>query len=259
MIRRRLYAEIRVSKLAIWSRRLATFALPVLALAILLHRTGAIEYYAAVVLLLAVLLLSLCALLLGIAAFVVIWNDGLRGLGAAMLGVFLGLFVLAYPVAQILRGITLPPIGDLSTDTAEPPRFQAIASLRPSSANRTEYPGFTAAELQRKFYPAVRTVEFDSEAEEIFTLALGLVQRNGWRLADSVRPAGNRDAYIEAVTSTPIMGFREDIVIRVRKAGHMVRVDMRSASRYGQRDFGTNARRIEAFLLQLAEARRRPR
>lgn len=259
MIRRRLYAEIRVSKLAVWSLRLATFALPVLALAILLHRTGAVEYYAAIVLLIAVLVLAFCALLLGIAAFVVIWNEGLRGLGAAMLGVALGFLVLAYPVAQILRGIALPPISDLSTDTIEPPRFQAIASLRPPSANRTEYPGFTAAELQRKFYPAVRPVEFDSEADEIFTLALGLVQRNGWRLADSVRPAANRDAYIEAVTSTPIMGFREDIAIRIRKAGHMIRVDMRSASRYGQRDFGTNARRIESFLSQLAEARRRPR
>ena len=55
------------------------------------------------------------------------------------------------------------------------------------------------------------------------------------------------------------MGFREDISIRVRKAGNIVRVDMRSASRYGQRDFGTNARRIESFLTQLTDARRRPR
>jgi uncharacterized protein (DUF1499 family) len=34
---------------------------------------------------------------------------------------------------------------------------------------------------------------------------------------------------------------------------------MRSASRYGSRDFGSNARRIQAFMAQIGEARRRSR
>ena len=113
--------------------------------------------------------------------------------------------------------------------------------------------------MQRKFYPAIRTVELDAEAAEVFGVVVALVQRNGWRLAENVPPAVNRDGVIEAVATTPLMGFREDVSIRVRNAGTMVRVDMRSASRYGSRDFGTNARRIEAFLAQLAEARRRPK
>ncbi len=83
--------------------------------------------------------------------------------------------------------------------------------------------------------------------------------RAGVRVLYNIGPAPNRDGVIEAVARTAIMGFREDISIRVRKAGNIVRVDLRSASRYGQRDFGTNARRIESFLALLADARRRPR
>jgi uncharacterized protein (DUF1499 family) len=93
----------------------------------------------------------------------------------------------------------------------------------------------------------------------MFKLLLALVQRNGWRLIDSVPPAPNRDGTIEAVATTAIMGFREDVSIRIRRAGSGVRVDMRSASRFGGRDFGSNARRIEFFFAQIADARRHAR
>lgn len=259
MIRRRLYAEIRTSKLAVWSSRLAIFSLPVLLLAVFLHRAGIIEYRAALTLLVAILLLALLAFMLAAAALVVIWNDGLKGLGAAILAAVISGAVLAYPAFEILRGVMLPAISDVSTDTADPPRFHAVMAFRARGANPSDYPGGNTAEVQRKFYPAVRTQEFDAEADEMFGAVLAIVQRNGWQLADNIPPAANRDGRIEAVTVTPLMGFREDVSIRVRKAGNMVRVDMRSASRYGQRDFGTNARRIEAFFVQLADIRRRPR
>ena len=48
MIRRRLYAEIRSSKLAAWSWRFAAFALPVYLMAVVLHRAGAVEYQTAI-------------------------------------------------------------------------------------------------------------------------------------------------------------------------------------------------------------------
>jgi hypothetical protein len=259
VIRRRLYAEIRTSKLAIWSSRLAIFALPVLLLAVVLHRTGAIEYYAGLALLVAVLAIAFAAFMLAAAAMVAIWNEGLKGLGSALLAAIISAAVLAYPVFEIARGIALPALSDISTDTADPPRFQAVAALRPRGANPVNYPGGEAAGTQRMYYPAVRTQEFDAEAKEIFNTVLALAQRGGWRLVSEIPPEANRDGVIEAVASTPLMGFREDVSVRVRRAGNMVRVDMRSASRYGSRDFGTNARRIEAFFAQLAEARRRPR
>lgn len=260
MIRRRLYAEIRISKLAIWSWRFAAFSLPVFLFAILLHRIGAVEYWTANVLLAASLAIAAIASALAMAALVVIWNEGLKGLGSAVLALFVGVGVLALPVFQVVRGLNLPAISDITTDTADPPRFQAIAAARPRNANPVVYPAAANAQLQRTYYPAVRSAEFDAEPDEIFSLVVGIAQRSGWQLLERNVPRGTgAEEYVEAVTYSLIMGFREDISIRIRKAGKGVRVDMRSASRYGSRDFGSNARRIESFLAQLTEARRRGR
>jgi uncharacterized protein (DUF1499 family) len=55
------------------------------------------------------------------------------------------------------------------------------------------------------------------------------------------------------VALTPIMGFREDVVLRVRADGQGARVDMRSASRYGPHDLGGNAARITRLLEEIDE------
>jgi hypothetical protein len=44
------------------------------------------------------------------------------------------------------------------------------------------------------------------------------------------------------------MGFRDDIVVRIRSVGTGARVDVRSASRYGRHDFGTNAARVRSLI-----------
>ncbi|HYI05060.1 MAG TPA: DUF1499 domain-containing protein, partial [Reyranella sp.] len=46
-------------------------------------------------------------------------------------------------------------------------------------------------------------------------------------------------------------GFKDDIVIRLTPEGSFTRVDMRSVSRVGRSDVGTNARRIREFLASL--------
>ena len=68
-------------------------------------------------------------------------------------------------------------------------------------------------------------------------------------MVDSRPPAaGRREGVIEAVARTPIMGFRDDVVIRVSPLAQGARVDLRSASRYGLHDFGANAARVRALL-----------
>jgi uncharacterized protein (DUF1499 family) len=47
------------------------------------------------------------------------------------------------------------------------------------------------------------------------------------------------------------MGFPDDVTIRIRPLAGQTRVDVRSASRFGSHDFGTNARRIEKFIEEL--------
>jgi uncharacterized protein (DUF1499 family) len=66
----------------------------------------------------------------------------------------------------------------------------------------------------------------------------------GWRIVDADRENGR----IEAVDTTFWFGFHDDIVIRVAPEGKGSRVDMRSHSRVGRSDLGTNARRIRVFM-----------
>ena len=53
---------------------------------------------------------------------------------------------------------------------------------------------------------------------------------------------------IEAVARTPIMGFREDVSIRVTPDGEDSRVDIRSSSRYFDSDLGSNAARVSKLI-----------
>jgi hypothetical protein len=59
---------------------------------------------------------------------------------------------------------------------------------------------------------------------------------------------------IEAVARTPIMGFRDDVVVRIRFDEEGSRVDIRSSSRYGRTDFGTNAARIRRMLSDIDDS-----
>lgn len=258
MIRRHLYQEVRVTWLATLARRIAIFSLPVTMIAIILHRIGLVEYELAYITLATGLAVALLGLLVAVAAFVVIWNEGLRGLGRAITAFLIGVAVLAWPAFEFSRGINLPEIADITTDTSDPPRFLAVASARSSSANPINYAGEKNATLQLTYYPGVKPYELDASPDEIFNALLALVERRGWRVLDSVPPrGGQREGRIEAVAQTLLMGFREDVVIRVRTLQNGVRIDMRSASRYGTHDFGSNARRIESLLGDFADLRRR--
>jgi uncharacterized protein (DUF1499 family) len=73
----------------------------------------------------------------------------------------------------------------------------------------------------------------------------------GWKIVDENPEEGR----VEATATTRWFGFKDDIVIRIAPAtGAGSRVDIRSVSRVGRSDVGTNARRIRAFLRKFAEA-----
>jgi uncharacterized protein (DUF1499 family) len=84
---------------------------------------------------------------------------------------------------------------------------------------------------------------------------MAVITRRKWRVVvDRPPQPGRRDGQIEAVARTPIMGFRDDVSIRIRPDDDGSRIDVRSASRYGRHDFGGNASRIRS-LLEDIEAR----
>ena len=62
------------------------------------------------------------------------------------------------------------------------------------------------------------------------------------------------DGTIEAVATTPLFGFQDDVVLRVRPGlRDGSRVDIRSKSRDGRGDIGANAARIRAFVARLED------
>ena len=248
MIRSRLPEEP-LSRLAVWSRRVAVFSVPVVLLAIMVVRAGLLELVPALATFGGALALAFLAILLAFAAFVVIWREGLRGVGHAVLALGIGIGILAYPAYLATRAYRLPVINDVTTDPIDPPRFEAIARLRSRDSNPIAYAGLRAAELQRAAYPDIEPLLVNVTPQEAYDAALALITRRKWRIVDARPPQpGRRDGLIEAVARTPIMGFRDDIVVRIRPSREGARVDIRSASRYGRSDLGANASRVRALI-----------
>ena len=247
-VARRRVADEPVSKLAIWSRRLALFAIAVVLLVIVIVNLGFLDPVPAIASLAGSLFFALVAIVLAFGAFVVIWRQGLRGLGLAVAALGVGVAMLAYPAYLAVLFYRLPAVNDITTDPIDPPRFEAIARLRPRGANPVGYPGAAAMQLQRAAYPDIEPLLVSVPPLEAYEAALAVITKRKWRIVD-VRPpqTGRREGRIEAVARTPIMGFRDDIVVRVRAAEDGARVDMRSASRYGRHDFGANASRVRSL------------
>jgi len=254
MQRRRL-SQDPVSRLAIWARRVALFSIPVVLLSIIIVRSGFLEIVPALATFGGALFLAVVAVLLALAAFVVIWREGVQGLGHAVTAVMISFVILAYPTFLGIRGYRLPAINDITTDPIDPPRFEAIARLRSRDSNPITYAGLRAAELQRSAWPDIETLNVSASPQEAYDAAFAVMTRRKWRIVDQRAPViGRREGHIEAVARTPIMGFRDDVVVRVRQSEDGARIDARSASRYGLRDFGTNASRLRALLEDIDDA-----
>jgi uncharacterized protein (DUF1499 family) len=254
MIRPR-FPEEPVSRLAIWSRRVAVFSIPVVLLAITIVRSGLLELVPGLATFGGALALAVIAILLAIGAFIVIWREGLRGLGHAVLAVVISILILAYPAYLATRAYRLPAINDITTDPIDPPRFEAIARLRSRESNPITYAGLRAAELQRAAYPDIEPLLLSVSPQEAYDNALAVITKRKWRVVDARPPQpGRRDGLIEAVARTPILGFRDDVVVRVRPDQEGARVDVRSASRYGRGDLGVNASRVRTLIEDIDDA-----
>jgi uncharacterized protein (DUF1499 family) len=248
---RRPNIEEPLSRLAAWSNRLAWFALVATLISVIVVRGDLLEIRPALAMFAAALALAGLAILLALGAAVVIWRQGLSGIGRAVTGFFLGFALLAYPGYLALRAYRLPAIHDISTDTARPPRFDVIARLRPRGSN--EYQAGNAA-LQHKAYPDVAPLQVLQPPGPAYEAALGVIRKHKWLVVDARPPAGRRDGSIEAVARTLIMGFRDDLVIRVAPFGTGAQIDIRSASRLPWHDFGGNADRVRQLLDEIDDA-----
>ena len=254
MARRFVMAEEPMSRLAIWARRMALFSLTAVFVSIIIVRSEWLDVAPAITTFVVALAPSIVALALAAGALVVIWTDGLRGLGRSLAAVVIAGALLAYPAYLGYRAYKLPWLYDITTDPIDPPRYEALARLRPREANPITYAGLYAAEQQHAAYPDIEPLDEDATPEVAFKAALAVITKRKWIIIDRRPPVGTREGHIEAVARTLIMGLRDDVVVRVRGGNEGSRVDVRSSSRFGSFDFGSNAARIRSLMDDIDEA-----
>lgn len=169
------------------------------------------------------------------------------GAGALLAAVVIGLGTAAVPWTFVQKARSVPPIHDITTDTADPPEFVAIAPLRADAPNPVAYPGEETAAQQHEAYPGIRTLQVDAWPAIAFEHALETARMKGWEIVE----ASEEEGRIEATATTFWFGFKDDVVIRIRGDNGGSAVDVRSKSRVGRSDVGANAARIEAYLEDL--------
>lgn len=178
--------------------------------------------------------------------FAAIGRSG-AGLLLVVLGVVLAVGAGQGPIRMKMTADSLPFIHDITTDTANPPVFVALAPVRASAPNGVDYK--TDPALQLKGYPDLKTFTSKKSAAELYEKALAVAKTMKWEIVSSSSDEGR----IEATDTTAWWAFKDDVVIRVVAEGDGSKLDIRSMSRVGGSDLGKNAERIRAFLKALAE------
>lgn len=165
----------------------------------------------------------------------------------AFIGLAVGGTAAAVPISWKLHAGRVPAIHDITTDINRPPAFVAVLPLRKDAPNPAEYGGGEIAIQQREAYPDISTVILNLPSDQAFRRALEVARAMGWEVVADV-PAEGR---IEATDTTFWFGFKDDIVIRITPADQRSLLDIRSVSRVGKSDAGTNAARIREFMRRL--------
>jgi uncharacterized protein (DUF1499 family) len=223
---------ISVEFLAHWGARLA-IASPIIAISgLVLFRTGVMTFGGPLLIVAVATIIALVALLMSVLALV----GGLGGDGAQTNRALLGLNGLR-------KAMTVPPIHDISTDLANPPVFSHVPSLRADGDNSLALDS-KVMDMQKAHYTNLRPVTLEVGMAEAFAQAVLTAEDMGWEIVHSDAASGQ----IEAVVTTLLFGFKDDVAIRMTAVDGGTQIDLRSVSRVGQSDLGANAARIQAFL-----------
>lgn len=163
-----------------------------------------------------------------------------RGLLSAILAVIITVPIVGVGAEMLYGQFEYPLINDITTDTQNPPAYWAAPVA-------TEYGGASVASQQQQSYPDIVPLHLSSPPETTYNTALGLIRSRGWQILGQRPEQGE----VEAVATSRLFGFSDDIVIRITPSDTGSILDMRSRSRVGEGDLGVNAARIEDFLADM--------
>ncbi|MFM1815931.1 MAG: hypothetical protein RLZ98_2626 [Pseudomonadota bacterium] len=242
--------ERRTTVLAPWAFRIALCSATLVVAAILLHRFFGMATPVAVNLFALAYVGAAASVLLVIAAAVVIWRNGVRGKFLSVLALAISGGLIAWPLSYLPVYLSMPELNDISTDVTVPPKFATLAKLRGPGANPAGFETERAQRLQPAAYPDIRSINVKRSSEEAYELALEALRRQGLRVVSEREPdvRTGRPGFIEAKDRTLIVGFHDDVVVRIAGDRWRARLDIRSASQYGSHDFGRNAERVRRIL-----------
>ncbi len=242
----------RRSRLAAFSSRLAGLSVPVLIIAAIGHRSGKIDATQTYVVMALGFSLAALAAIAALAAFVGVWRDGRKGAGAATRGLIIGLLVLVLPAVGVWKVVTLPRLADISTDPEDPPHFERAQLDRGPGDQAIADPSDQEIAAQQEAYPDIVSRHYPVSTARVYDEARTIVSQRGWRVLDARAPSqSDETGRIEAVATTLIFAFKQDVVIRIVPDGDGALVDMRSAARNGAHDLGFDAGRIRDFFTDL--------
>src|SRR5262249_42139153 len=130
----------------------------------------------------------------------------------------IGLVLGVLLVARLVAALIWPTINDIKT--GETPQY---ADLQPQ--------------------------HFNQPYAQVFDVALATAQALDWEVTAQNRDQGE----IRAVATTTVFRFKDDVTVTISHEGEGALVNVRSHSRIGKGDLGTNARRIRRFQAELAK------
>lgn len=234
---------IRTSKWAIWARRFGSLALPLAVIPVIMHRERLISSADFAIIEMVAMGVAALGLLLALGAFARLWVTGDQGWGKATTGFLLSVLCLV-PFAGVLFLTTqYPAVSDVTTDFARPPGL--VSQVPPSPA-----PGATRAEIEAAF-PNARNRTYPIEATQMYAIVDELAESRGWEPRARREPQTPlAEGQVNAVATT-LLGWRDEVAIRIEGDPQGAIVAMRSASLAPGHDLGENGRRIEEFLTAL--------
>ena len=241
---------------SLWCSRLAVFALVLIAVVVLLHRFLGLPTAVAMNAVMVAFLLAVLSVLLGLGGAIGVWRTGRPGAARIALGVTLSLALLAIPVSVGLLAQSHPVLNDVTTDPIEPPSYRTLAGFRTGMANPATYAGAPFAALQARAYPDLEPLDVNRPPAETFDLVVEALKRLQMTIVAEEAPSEeNPIGRAEAYDRTLILGFYDDIAVRVTPIGDPAetgsRIDLRSSSRYGRSDFGANAQRMRDIMREI--------
>jgi len=187
---------------------------------------------------------GIVAVITGLTALVASARGRGFGFGRA-LAVLAGLVFLF----SIFRSGNAPRINDFSTNTDDPPVFVFATGLPANAGRDMAYPAEFQA-IQRACCDDLHAARLPTPPDQTLRQAERVAAAMPTWAVKKVDPASGT---VEAVAESPLFGFQDDVVIRVRPDGSGSVVDVRSKSRDGKGDMGANAGRIRAYVAALEQ------